>query len=95
MCYSRGTYKESAGKELVREQSGRSDKSIFADAFNFYLYDGKPVICPEQLHELDTAELALPYGTDGAASPVQRFRDSLKELSAMEDGRAAYLLQSS
>ena len=65
---------------------------IFADAFNFYLYDGKPVICPEQLHELDTAELALPYGTDGAASPVQRFRDSLKELSAMEDGRAAYLL---
>ena len=50
------------------------------------------MICPEQLHELDTAELALPYGTDGAASPVQRFRDSLKELSAMEDGRAAYLL---
>ena len=29
MCYSRGTYKESAGKELVREQSGRSDKSIY------------------------------------------------------------------
>ena len=83
------------GKADTATKAYTGQNDIFADAFNFYLYDGKPVICPEQLHELDTAELALPYGTDGAASPVQRFRDSLKELSAMEDGRAAYLLQSS
>ena len=30
---------------------------IFADIFNFYIYDGKQVIDPASLEELDTREL--------------------------------------
>lgn len=69
---------------------------VFADAFNYLIYDGRPVIRPEALHELDTAEIALPYGTDQAVEPVQKYRDVLKELTVslvgMEDEQAAYLI---
>ena len=65
---------------------------VFADAFNFFLYQGCPVIEPGQLRELDPAELAMPYGDDQKSEPVQKYRDILKGLAAMEDGKRAYLL---
>ena len=65
---------------------------VFADAFNFFLYQGYPVIDPGQLRELDPAELAMPYGADQKSEPVQKYRDILKGLAAMEDGERAYLL---
>ena len=37
---------------------------VFADAFNFFLYQGDPVINPKQLRELDPAELARVLGVD-------------------------------
>ena len=66
--------------------------SVFADIFNFYLYEGQQVIHPGQLRELDPAEISMPYGADRKGEPVQRYRDLFKALSAMEDRRAAYLL---
>ena len=65
---------------------------VFADAFNFFLYQGDPVIEPKQLRELDPAELAMPYGADRKSEPVQKYRDILKGLAAMEDGKRAYIL---
>ena len=65
---------------------------VFADAFNFFLYQGRPVIDPGKLRELDPAELAMPYGADKKSEPVQKYRDILKGLAAMEDGDRAYLL---
>ena len=73
-------------------KSYMSNPVIFADAFNFFLYGGKQIIQPENLRELDSASIALPYGTDGIELPVQRFRDILKSCTIMEDGHAAYLL---
>ena len=66
--------------------------NVFADAFNFFLYQGRPVIDPGKLRELDPAELAMPYGADKKSEPVQKYRDILKGLAAMEDGERAYLL---
>ncbi len=51
------------------------DASIFADIFNYYVYQGRQVIEPEQLKERDSTKIALPYGADGAVVPVQKFRD--------------------
>ena len=65
---------------------------VFADAFNFFLYQGYPVIDPGRLRELNPAELAMPYGADKKSEPVQKYRDILKGLAAMEDGERAYLL---
>ena len=68
------------------------DKTIFADAFNFLLYNGEQVIKPEQLKPIDTASLALPYGDDGQVISFQKFRDVLKVATAMEDDNYAYLI---
>ena len=68
------------------------DKEIFADAFNFLLYGGRQVIKPEQLRPLDTTSIVLPYGDDSKPIPVQKYRDILKMVTAMEDDKAAYML---
>ncbi len=78
-------------KDTVTKRYMRQDH-IFADLFNYYIFGGQQMIRPEQLRELDTTEIVVPYGADGAAEPEQRYRDVMKSLSAMEDGNAAYLL---
>ncbi len=65
---------------------------VFADAFNYYIFGGQQVILPEQLKELNTTEIVVPYGADGAGEPEQKYRDVMKSLTAMQDENAAYLL---
>lgn len=57
-----------------------------------YIYGGRQVIRPEQLTERDATEIALPYGSDGAVVPVQKFRDVQKLYAAMTDGKLEYVL---
>lgn len=68
------------------------DAGVFADIFNYYIYGGRQVILPEQLTERDSTKIALPYGADGAAVPVQKFRDVQKLYAVMTDGRIEYVL---
>lgn len=66
-------------------------RRTFADAFNYLLYNGEQVIDPESLSEMDTAQLALPYGNN-ARLPIQKYRDLLKIWEAMTDGDAIYVI---
>lgn len=68
------------------------DAGVFADIFNYYIYGGRQVILPEQLIERDSTKIALPYGADGVAVPVQKFRDVQKLYAAMTDGKMEYVL---
>lgn len=68
-----------------------SNNKYFADMFNFLLYDGKPVIDPKKLKELDTTQIAIPYG-NGARIPVQKYRDLLKLWGAYMDDTAVYVM---
>ena len=68
-----------------------SDNEIFADAFNYLVYDGKQVIKAAELREIDTTELAVPYGNN-AKAPVQKYRDILKLWNAMMDDDAIYVI---
>ncbi len=79
-------YKDTVTKEYMRRNE------IFADAVNYYVFEGQQVVRPDQLKELDTTEIAVPYGADGAGEPEQRYRDVLKSLTAMDDGNTAYLI---
>lgn len=54
--------------------------SVFADVFNQFLYHGKQIINPEKLVEIDSTEIAVPYGSDRAPVPEQRYRDVSKML---------------
>lgn len=73
---------------ITREYVG--NPIVFADAFNQFLYHGDQKIDPTQLTELDTTEIVIPYGGGGAGVPEQKYRDVLKLLYAMTDGRTAY-----
>ena len=44
------------GKEDTAMKAYMSQNRVFADIFNFYLYQGEQVIVPEQLREMDSAE---------------------------------------
>ena len=50
-------------EDTVTKQYMR-ENTVFADAFNFLLYDGENVIRPEKLKELDTTELVAPFTVD-------------------------------
>ena len=76
--------KDTVTKEYMR------NLTVFADVFNKYLYHGRQVIKPEDLTELDTTEIAVPYGSGDAGIPEQRYRDVLK--TVMTDGSAAYCI---
>lgn len=75
---------------VTKEYIRRPD--IFADVFNQFLYHGEQVIRPGDLTELDTTEIAVPYGIDNISVPEQRYRDAAKLLAAMTDGKAAYCI---
>jgi len=77
------------GKKDTITKDYMSDNATFADAFNFLIYGGRQVIKPEQLKELDTTAIALPYGEGERPVPIQKYRDLLK---AMTDGNIAYVL---
>ena len=72
------------------------ENTVFADAFNFLLYNGENVILPQTLRELDTAEVVIPFTVDDKgkkqAQAVQKYRDILKRTTVMTDDKAAYVL---
>lgn len=76
--------KDTVTKEYIR------NPEIFADVFNKFLYNGRQIINPASLTELDITEITLPYGESGASVPEQRYRDMLK--LAMTDGNMAYCI---
>ena len=68
------------------------ENEIFADVFNFYIYNGKQVIDPEQLQPLDTTEIGTPFGGKDGQGVVQKYRDILKRVAVKQDDNMTYLL---
>ena len=81
--------------DTVTKEYMRGNK-VFADAFNYLIYDGEQVVKPALLQELDTTEIAIPFALDENESPtedvVQKYRDVLKSTVIMQDSRASYIL---
>lgn len=75
-------------KEYMREPH------VFADAFIFLLYDGRQVIKPSELKELDTTEMMYIFGGGAPkrGTGVQKYRDILKYVTVMSGAKAAYIL---
>ena len=89
-------------KEYMRENT------VFADAFNYLIYNGKKVIDPEKLKEINPTEIALPFGNkeknsedkrkktasraDKKMDAMQRYRDVLKSAVVKQDETMSYVL---
>ena len=71
-----------------------SEAEVFADAFNYLIYDDEQVIKPEQLTDMDTTQYVIPYHEDEKGKPeaAQKYRDTLKTLAVKTDDRYTYLV---
>ena len=71
-----------------------SKGEIFADAFNYLIYSGRQVIRPDQLSEMDTTQIAIPFAPQEQGKPetTQKYRDVLKTLSVKKDKTCTYLV---
>ena len=47
-------------------------------SINFYIMDSRSFSQTDRLVELDTTEIAVPYGADHVPVPEQRYRDVAK-----------------
>ncbi len=80
----------------MREKSVMSrrfiaQKKVFADIFNFHLYQGRRVIKEEDLQERDSTEVAVLI-QDEKAYAVEKVRDILKECVIKTTDKAIYLM---
>lgn len=80
-----------ADKDVITKEYLKNNE-VFADIFNYYVYEGKTVIRPDMLHPLDSTLTASLYGKKKNTFHIQKFRDILKYISAMKDDRATYLI---
>ncbi len=79
------------GKPNVVTKKYMQDNVRFANVCNFYLFDGKQVIKPEDLKERDITELALPKDLGGKKA-VEKFRDVLRGCCIKTAGGVTYLV---
>ena len=68
---------------------GKQD--AFADVFNYLLFDGKQIIKPNELSELDSNQIAVLF-KDKDIQQVQKQRDLLKLWNAMTNGHVIMIL---
>ena len=67
-----------------------SNKTVFADVFNFMIYEGEQVLKPENLSTLSPETVVLQDAEDGKLIPSHRIRDLLMAATIMTDGHVAY-----
>lgn len=67
------------GAKDTKAKQFLSNNERFADLFNYYLFDGRQVIKPEDLEERDTAEVLSLYGRNKREMQKQKWRDLLKQ----------------
>jgi hypothetical protein len=79
------------GKLDTMTKEYMSDTGHFADAFNYYIFQGREVIDNKNLSVLDTAEIGLVFDNE-SSEIVQKVRDVLKQCVLMEDEKMSYLL---
>ncbi len=77
--------KDMKSKEFLRKAEN------FADAFNYYLYQGKKVIAESDLEEKDAEEL-IYIGKSHGSIAYRRLRDLLRGCVIKSDVKTTYLL---
>ena len=65
-------------KEYMRENT------VFADAFNYLIYNGKKVIDPANLKEIDPTEIALPFDDEAKAGKEKDGEDKNRKAQGTE-----------
>ena len=83
------------GKTDIVTKNYMRGSDIFADAFNFLIYNGEAQIQPQSLQERDATELAVLFSNDSVKNETevqQKYRDVLKRAVIMQNKETTYLL---
>ena len=83
------------GKTDIVTKNYMRGSDIFADAFNFLIYNGEARIQSQSLQERDATELAVLFSNDSVKNETevqQKYRDVLKRAVIMQNKEATYLL---
>ena len=79
------------GKKDTITKEYMSEPEYFADAFNYFMFDGMQMIDKKNLSVMDAAELGLIFAEENKEI-IQKVRDVLKECVIMEDEKSFYLI---
>ena len=79
------------GKKDTVTKEYMSVPEHFADAFNFYLFDGKQLVQAEGLSQMDPVEIGIIFNGENKEI-TQKMRDVLKQCVIMEDDKYTYLI---
>ena len=79
------------GTQDIVTKEYMKDEHRFADAFNYYLFNGEPIVRAEQLRETDPVELGIILDAVNSVT-VQKIRDVLKHALLLTDENCNYLL---
>jgi len=80
------------GAKDTKAKQFLSNNERFADLFNYYLFDGRQVIHPEDLEERDTVVVLSLYGRNKREMQKQKWRDLLKHAIIKATGTAVFVL---
>ena len=78
--------KDNATKKFIEKNR------IFADVFNYYIYNGRQVIKPDDLQSLDTTEIILNENLPIDKDSLKKYRDVIKQWAIKQDKKATYIL---
>ena len=79
------------GQADIQCKAYLSDATRFADAFNYFAYDGQRIVNPAALELMDPTEIVIPNAEKNHKG-VQKLRDTLKKWNTMKDGNAVYAI---
>ncbi|MCD7904509.1 MAG: hypothetical protein LUG24_02815 [Clostridiales bacterium] len=68
------------GRVDVLTKNYMKNKRVFADAFNYYVYDGEQVIDPNKLRKVDASAVTVPYGEDETGIKTQPIQKNKRHL---------------
>ena len=80
------------GNKDIATKNFIEKNSIFADVFNFFIYDGEQVIKPDTLQPLDTTEIILNTKLPINKNSLKKYRDVIKQWAIKQDDKATYVL---
>lgn len=80
------------GKKNVVTKKYISNNEKFADIFNYYIYNGRKVIQPDNLKERDTTELIGILMEDSGTYTEEKIRDVLKQCVVKQSSMSTYVL---
>lgn len=79
------------GEKDIVSHGFMTDNEHFADAFNFAIGDGKKLIKPEDLVDVDITEEAIIDTSDGLFTS-RKYRDVVKRAVVKRDNKASYVI---